>query len=246
MRVLQQIGIVTLGCALAAAMAVLGVWQLQVYTEQGAEASAARAAQPPVPIGSVATPAARITDGFGLSVTVTGRYDERLQVLVPLADSSTQLRVVTGLRQPDGSTVAVVRGLVPASTVAAPAPPTGAVTQVGVLLPSEEAGDGLPPTGVGSGSTATPVLPSVRVPLLAQTWPAPMVDGFVLLSAASAEQGGLPAAPLVLPEGQGRLRNGAYAAQWWIFGLFAIVMSAKIARDLGDATELDTPLTLIR
>jgi hypothetical protein len=42
------------------------------------------------------------------------------------------------------------------------------------------------------------------------------------------------------------LRNGAYAAQWWIFGLFAVVMSARIARDLGRRSELDAPLTLIR
>ena len=122
----------------------------------------------------------------------------------------------------------------------APAPPDGQLTQTGVLLPSEEAGDALAPTGRGVG------LPSVRVPVLAQTWPGPMVDGFVVLSADDARACGLAPAPLALPEGQGRLRNGAYAAQWWIFGLFAVVMSARIARDLGRRSELDAPLTLIR
>jgi len=242
MTLLKQIGIVLLGCVIAGGMAMLGIWQLQVYTEQGAEASAARAAQPPVALASVAPAATRVTEGYGLSVRFSGTYDPALQVLVPIDDGGPagSLRVVTGLRQADGSTVAVVRGLVPASTTTAPAPPAGEVTQTGVLLPSEEAGDTLAPTGQGVG------LPSVRVPVLAQTWPGPMVDGFVVLSVDDARAGGLSPAPLALPEGQGRLRNGAYAAQWWIFGLFAVVMSARIARDLGRRSELDAPLTVIR
>ncbi|HYI52952.1 MAG TPA: SURF1 family protein [Microlunatus sp.] len=247
MTPLKQVGIVVLGCLIAGGMAMLGIWQLQVYTEQGAEASAARAAQPPVPLASVAPAATRVTEGYGLSVRLTGTYDPALQVLVPVDGSRSAagpLRVVTGLRQSDGSTVAVVRGVVPAGTHAAPAPPEGAVTQVGVLLPSEEAGDALAPLGGSDGRDT--VLPSVRVPLLAQTWPGPLVDGFVVLSVDDARLGGLPPAPLSLPEGQGRLRNGAYAAQWWIFGLFAIVMSARIARDLGRRSELDAPVTLIR
>ena len=215
-----------------------------MYEEQGAEASAARAAQPPVALGIVAPPASRVTEGYGLSVQVSGVYDPKLQALVPLAGSSSQMRVLAGLRQADGSTVAVVRGLVPVTTTEIPAPPSGEVTQVGVLLPSEEAGDSMPSSGSADGSTVT--LSSVRVPLLAQTWPGPMIDGYVVLSGADARAGGLTPTPLVLPEGQGRLRNGAYAAQWWLFGLFAIVMSARIARDLGEKSELDAPITLIR
>jgi cytochrome oxidase assembly protein ShyY1 len=244
MTLLKQIGIVVLGCVIAGGMALLGIWQLRVYTEQGAEASAARAAQPPVPLASVAPAATRVTEGYGLSVRFSGTYDPAWQVLVPTEEDGPgdggQLRVVSALRQADGSTVAVVRGLVPVSTTTAPEPPTGEVIQTGVLLPSEEAGDALAPTGQGVG------LPSVRVPVLAQTWPGPMVAGFVVLSADDARAGGLSPAPLALPEGQGRLRNGAYAAQWWIFGLFAVVMSARIARDLGRRSELDAPLTLIR
>lgn len=239
MTLAKQIGIIVLGCVVAAAMAVLGIWQLRVYEEQGAEASAARAARPPVELGTVAAPASRVSDGYGLTVRFSGVYDPQLQLLVPLPGSTTQQRVVTGLRQADGSTVAVVRGLVPADATTAPAPPAAQVSQTGVLLPSEEAGDALPSADSGR-------LPSVRVPLLAQTWPPPLVDGFVVLSAADATASGLAPPPLVLPEGQGRLRNGAYAAQWWLFGLFAIGMSVRIARDLGERSELDAPLTMIR
>ena len=52
MTLLKQIGIVTLGCVLAGGMALLGIWQLQVYARQGADASATRAGQPPVPLAS--------------------------------------------------------------------------------------------------------------------------------------------------------------------------------------------------
>jgi surfeit locus 1 family protein len=245
MTLVKQIGIIALGCLLAAVMAVLGVWQLNVYQHQGAEASAARAARPPVALASVAPAATRVTDGYGLSVQFTGTYDPKLQVLVPLDGSTTALRVVSGLRQADGSTVTVVRGLVPTTAAAAPPPPAGEVTQTGVLLPSEEAGDSLASTS-SSPSSEPVTIPSVRVPLLAQTWPGPMVDGYVVLSAADATADALTPAPLVLPEGQGRLRNGAYAAQWWLFGAFAILMSARIARDLGDKSDLDAPLTMIR
>lgn len=239
MTLIKQIAIIVLGCALGAGMAMMGIWQLNVYHEQGAEASAARANQAPVPLTSIAAPGTRVTDGYGRAVEFTGTYDPELQVLVPLAGSTSQLRLVTALRLADGGTLAVVRGLVPADSTEAPTSPPGQVTHTGVLLPSEEAGEPMPTSG------STPRLPSVRVPQLAQTWPGPMVDGYVVLSSTDAESEGLAPPPLVLPEGQGRLRNSAYAAQWWIFGLFAILMSAKIARDIGEKT-LDTPQTLIR
>lgn len=236
MILLKQLGIIVLGCTLGAGMALMGIWQLDVYHRQGAEASAVRAQEPPVPLTSVAAPGTRVTDGYGRAVEFTGSYDPDLQVLVPLDGSTTQFRVVTALHLADGGTLAVVRGLVPGDPGEAPPPSVGQTTQAGVLLPSEEAGDGMAIAG------STPRLPSVRIPQLAQTWPGPMVDGFVVLSAADAQAGGLAAPPLVLPEGQGRLRNGAYAAQWWIFGLFAIVMSVKMARDIGKQTNLDSGL----
>ena len=41
---LKQTGVVALGVFLAAAMVVLGIWQLDVYQRQGNEAAARRAA----------------------------------------------------------------------------------------------------------------------------------------------------------------------------------------------------------
>jgi hypothetical protein len=119
--------------------------------------------------------------------------------------------------------LAVVRGVV--SEPSAPPPPSGAVQQVGVLLPTEEH---LPDTDLPSGQVA-----SVRLPALAQQWPGPMIDAFVTLSAADAASQGLAAAPLQLPEAPGRVRNVAYVGQWWLFAAFVLFMAFRMARDIG-------------
>jgi surfeit locus 1 family protein len=226
--VLRQSLIILVGLALAAGMVVLGVWQLEVYQSQGSRTAAARAAAPPLDLRSVAPAGSAITEGFGRAVRFTGRYDPRLQVLVTVDAGTPQYRVLSGLRQTDGSIVPVVRGVV--STDTAPAPPTGEVTETGVLLPSEES----------APSRATPPgqLDAVRLPLLAQRWEGDLVGGFVTLSAADAQQQGITPAPLDLPAGKGRLRNGAYAFQWWIFAAFAVAMSIRIARDSGRRDDL--------
>ena len=115
-------------------------------------------------------------------------------------------------------------------------PPPGGPQQIrGVLLPSEPAAQGIGADGLGS----------LRIPQLAQRWPGPLIDGFVTLDAADAGAQGLEPAPVVLPEGRGRLRNGAYALQWWLFAAFTVVMAVRIARDVGRppvAADLEPPL----
>jgi cytochrome oxidase assembly protein ShyY1 len=219
---LKQALVIALGVGLAAVMVMLGSWQLEVYQRQGAAAAAQRAAAPPVPLSSVARPRASAIEGYGRSIAVEGSYEQGLQLLVPAEDASGQFRVLTGLRQADGSLVAVVRGVV--STPNAPSPPTGSVHQVGVLLPTEEH---VPEAHLPKGQMA-----SVRLPALAQQWPGPLIDGFVTLSSADATSQGLAPAQLQLPEGQGRLRNVAYVGQWWLFAAFTLFMAFRMARDL--------------
>jgi surfeit locus 1 family protein len=226
--VLRQILIVLVGLGLAAAMVVLGVWQLDVYTSQGSKISAERAAAAPLALRDVAAPGVAVTNGFGRSVSFSGRYDPTLQILVPVTPGSGY-RVLSGLRQADGSVVPVVRGVVSAEQL--PPTPEGQVDQTGVLLPSEE---NAPERTVGAGQ-----LDAVRVPLLAQRWDGELVGGFVTLSAGDAQAQGLQPAPLDLPQAKGRLRNAAYAFQWWLFGAFAVAMSIRIARDAGLKTDLD-------
>jgi len=219
----KQALVIALGIGLAALMVTLGFWQLEVYQRQGVAAAAQRASAPAVPLSSVAGPGASAMEGYGRSVAFDGTYDPALQLLVPLEDGAGQFRVLSGLRQADGSVVAVVRGIVSAPT--APEPPSGPVHQVGVLLPTEEH---VPKTDLPGGQMA-----SVRLPALAQQWPGPLIDGFVTLSNADAVSQGLAAAPLQLPEASGRLRNVAYVGQWWLFAAFTLFMAFRMARDFG-------------
>jgi surfeit locus 1 family protein len=219
----RQALVIALGIGLAAVMIVLGFWQLEVYHRQGAAAAARQASAPPVPLSSVARAGAPANEGYGRPVAFEGTYDPALQLLVPVEDGAGQFRVLSGLRQTNGSVVAVVRGVVSEPT--APPPPSGLVQQVGVLLPTEEH---VPETDLPSGQIA-----SVRLPALAQQWPGPMIDGFVTLSSADAASQDLAAAPLQLPEAPGRLRNVAYVGQWWLFAAFVLFMAFRMARDIG-------------
>ncbi|GAA3565516.1 SURF1 family protein [Microlunatus spumicola] len=224
---LKQTGVVALGVFLAAAMVVLGIWQLDVYQRQGNQAAVERASAPPVALTTVAPVGGAVADGYGRRVTFSGTYDPTLQVLVP---GDGGYRVLTGLRQGDGSVVAVVRGL--ETTPGNPLPPTGEVARTGVLLPSEELSD-------STASLPDGQIASVRLPTLAQTWPSPLVNGFVTLDPDAAASEGLSPVAVELPEAQGRLRNGAYALQWWVFAAFALGMSIRVARDIGRLEERD-------
>jgi surfeit locus 1 family protein len=225
MNRLRALLVVLLGIALAAGMVIAGLWQLRVYQHQGAQAAARRAAEPPVPLTAVAPAGAPVKDGYGRTVTVRGSYEATHQILSPVADRAGEYRVVTLLRQDDGSAVAVVRGVVPESSAApAPAPLEGPQTQSGILLPSEEA---------AAEAGELEEMGAIRVPQLAQQWPGPLVEGFVTLAPAEASAQDLEPAVVALPEGRGRLRNGAYALQWWMFAAFTVVMAIRIARDVG-------------
>jgi surfeit locus 1 family protein len=235
MHLVKAALVVLLGLVVAAAMGLAGVWQLQVYQRQGAEAAAARAAEPPVALAAVAPVNAPVGDGYGRTVTAAGSYEPAHQLRIPLAEGTDRLRVVSLLRTDDGRALAVARGLVAGGGTQVPPPPNGPQQVRGVLLPSEPATPASGPDSLGS----------LRIPQLAQRWPGPLIEGFVTLDAAEARAQGLEPAPVALPEGRGRLRNGAYALQWWVFAAFTVVLSWRIARDVGRPTVaagLDPPL----
>ncbi len=221
MRRLRQALILALGVMVGAGMVWLGLWQLDVYQAQGESAAARRAGAPPIELQEVAQAGTRVREGYGRSVRFAGTYLAQPQELVPVAEQPGMLRVVTPLRQADGSVVPVVRGAVLDTPGGpdVPPPPTETVAQTGILLPSEEA----------SGPAGN----SLELPVLAQSWPGPLIDGFVVLSAADAQAQSLEPAPVSLPEARGRLRNGAYALQWWVFAAFTVFMAIRIARDSG-------------
>lgn len=230
MTVLKQAGIILLGLVLAGAMAVLGVWQLDVYRSQGADNAQQRAAAPPLELRDVAPPGAAVREGFGRTVRFTGVYDPELQLLIPLDRQDDTYRLLSGLRQADDSIVPVVRGVVTGRSL--PPAPTGEVAQEGVLLQSEDDAAAAP-----SGASD---LDAVRLPVLAQRWPGQLIGGYISLSAAGAQAQGLTPVPVQLPEAKGRLRNAAYAFQWWLFGAFAVALSIRMARDLSDREQSES------
>jgi surfeit locus 1 family protein len=216
---LQQFLIVLAGLAAAGVMIALGLWQLGVYQASGNQTAAQRAGATPVPLAVVAPPGTKITDGYGRNVSFAGSYQPDLRRAVRSANGTGD-RIIGAIRLDDGRLVAVVRGI---SAGDPPPVPTGRVEQTGVLMPS----------GTSDDDTAVPVA------LLAQTWPGRLVEGYVNLSAADSKAQGLDPAPLQLPSEPGRLRNGAYALQWWLFAGFAVVLAARIARDLQRGRDLD-------
>ncbi|MGJ6981588.1 SURF1 family protein [Aestuariimicrobium soli] len=223
---LKRTMIIMVGVALAVLMIVLGLWQMRTARLHGKEATEERAAQPPVALASAAPSGTNVDALYGRQVTLTGSYLPEQQLFVGTA---YPLRVVTAFRTTDGRVVAVVRGSVASPSVTAPTPPAGTVTQTGLVMPSEEAvRTDVPLQDAGH----SPVRASLRIPELVQSWPTPMINGFVNLGAADATGQGLKPAPVTLPDGQESTRNAGYALQWWVFAGVAIVGSVVISRSV--------------
>lgn len=220
LRVRQAL-VIALGVVAAAVMTWLGFWQLQVFTDQGNASVQARAQQPAVPLLDQVSADGTVGDIYGKPVIATGRY---------LADQQRVLgadgvvRVLSALQLPDGRVLSVVRGVI-AQGADAPAVPTGEITQTGIFLGSEAGTDHALATGYELGS--------VRLAQLAQLWPQPLLPGFITLDAAEAARQGLQPATVTLPTGDGSWRNSGYALQWWVFALFGLGMTIRIAQSMG-------------
>ncbi len=224
---LKQVGVVLLALVIAGAMVRLGWWQLDVYRQQAEGFALQRAAEPARPLGEVAPPGELPEDGYGRTVTFAGEFSaSQPQFLIPVPGEPGRYRVLSALVQDDGSTVPVVRGVAALPDIAdPPAPPSGPQQLSGILLASEARVDGAEPE---PGELA-----SVRLSEVAQSWDPPLVNGFVTLDAEHAAAQGLEQAAVTLPEGEGELRNGGYALQWWVFAGFGLVLAVLIARDIG-------------
>jgi cytochrome oxidase assembly protein ShyY1 len=213
-------GLLVVALALAAVMTVLGFWQLDVYRSKTAEATAARAAQPPIPLDSLLS----LDEGLsgkavGRQVTVSGRWAPAAdQVFVSdrLQGSRTGYWVVTPLLVGDGSAaVLVVRGWVP--SVSAADAPSGEVSVAGTVVASEA-------EDASDAATRGRVLPSLRLPTIVGMVDYRLYDGFVVLSSSTPPSAAEVVPAPSPPTDHAGLRNIAYAVQWWIFALFALFM----------------------
>ncbi|WP_273653943.1 SURF1 family protein [Cellulomonas fimi] len=219
----------------AAVCARLGAWQLDRAEVRGARAEARHVAEQvaadPVPLDDVLAPQTAFHgDMVGQKVSVTGTYDATGQLLVPerAHDDVTGYLVLTPMRVPGASAdggdavLPVVRGWVAAPSDA-DAPPTGPVDLVGYLQVSESAG-----SGVRDGETD-----AISSPELLNVWGGPIWTGYLVVASSDPAQS--PDVVLLDPPrspGAGlNIQNLAYAAQWWIFGGFAVALWWRLVRD---------------
>ena len=229
----RWLALLALVCAVCAVFGFLGSWQLGVARDRGAEAAqrAARA-QPAVPVGQVLQP----QQGFpavadGRRVTVSGAYDASRQVLVGqrLQQGRPGWWVVTAVRTDAGAWLPVVRGWVASpddATALASAVPTGLASLTGVLQPDDPPADRT--TDLPDGQLA-----ELDAADLVNRWGAPIYNGYLVLAteqaAATAAQPERVPAPTPVPQGIA-WRNAAYAAQWWVFAGFVVVLWWKMVR----------------
>ncbi|MFD8527019.1 SURF1 family protein [Streptosporangium canum] len=208
---------------------LLGRWQLGVFEDSGKPQATRDPA--PVAVGTLTQPGRHLTsDAVSRQVTAEGTFDGSKQLLVAERDGG--LWLLTPLDLGDGTSIPVVRGWVPQAGDPAVAVPAGKVTVTGRLQPSEATDSvqrrirQLPQGQVLTVSSAE----------LVNLWRgAKLRDGFVVAGAQSPPPA-VAAKPVSVspPTVSGAItwRNLAYAAQWWIFGLFAVFMWWHFVRDI--------------
>ncbi|WP_327638886.1 SURF1 family protein [Kribbella sp. NBC_00482] len=228
----QWSGLFVLALAIASVMTVMGVWQLGVYRSKTADATAQRAAEPPVELQSLFS----IDEGLpakavGRRVTVDGTWGpaaDQLLIADRLQDGRAGLWVVSPLKLSDTDAVMIVRGWVASTSDPAVTAPSGPVRLSGSVVASE-AEDSSDDAAKGR------VLSSLRIPTIVHLVKYRVYDAFVVQSAVDSGVVPSPAPAIVAPPppptDHAGLRNVAYAVQWWIFAAFTLWMWARMVLD---------------
>lgn len=260
----RMIGILLLFLLAAAVCGRLGVWQLDrayLRAELAAQQEAAEAAAAaPAGLGELLPPQTSFPGELvGREVWVSGTYETQGQELVAgrSLDGRTGYLVLTPLRVTDDGTggaswaslsgapvVPVVRGWVPSATPgdAALEVPAGEVRVTGRLQASESTQEGAEPLPDNPGGP--PLTDSISTGALVNDWGGPIYSGYVVLTASDPAQpavadGGPAALPRPVLEGgtDVNLQNLFYALQWWVFGLFAVLLWLRLVRDEMSGTQ---------
>jgi cytochrome oxidase assembly protein ShyY1 len=237
-----MIGLLVLFLAIAAVCARLGAWQLERAEVRGAAAQAAKLAEveaaAPVPVADVLLPQETFDGALvGRRVEATGTYDAAGQLLVTdrALDGRTGWLVLTPLRVeasdgeagsvPAGAVLPVVRGWVATPDDAdALAVPAGAVTVTGYLQASEDSG--APPADDGTAD-------SISSAELLGEWGGPIWTGYAVLTDPDpAQSAAVELLPPPTRAGTGlNIQNLGYAAQWFVFGGFAVFLWVRLLKD---------------
>ena len=235
----RMLGLLALLVVAAVVCVRLGAWQIDrayanAEASQASQELALELAQA-VPLASFLEPGAHVMGAdVGVPVTVTGSYDPAHEVLVPgraVAGEEGYL-VVTPLRTTDGAWLAVVRGFLPGTddgaAPVAPSAPEGVVELLGAVT----AGEAYRPQQLPAGQ-----VPSISPAYFAGVWGTPIYNAYLVLAEGEDELVTVPR-PALSDEGGANLRNLAYAAEWFVFGAFALVVWYRLVRD--EALDLRT------
>lgn len=217
----KQFLAVSVGVVVALVMIVLGVWQTNRYQASMEDVATQRLAEPPVVLADNVHPDGTIEDIYGRRVTLSGHFLPEVFVHV---GTGQPMRYATAFQLDDGRHVAVVlgEGTSPVAPVGVSAAPTDLV---GVFTSSDPAVTGTVPDDAPDGSIA-----SLRLQGLVQTWPQPLMAGYVTVLPGDSVDYGLDPALVVLPEQEGTGMHQGYALQWWVFAGAAVVFSVIVAR----------------
>jgi cytochrome oxidase assembly protein ShyY1 len=184
-------------------------------------------------------------ESVGRPVTVSGSYRpaEQIYVTSRSLDGQAGLWAVAPVTLADGTSVAILRGWVPAAEPATDQPPAGPVVVSGVLQPAEsfyQQG-----TVVADGR-----LVAITDEALASQWGDQVRAGFVVLADQDpASPGGpRPVPPTVATADVAfPLQNFFYAFQWWFFAGFVVFVWVRWFRlDLREAREPGEPVGAVR
>ncbi|WP_420113205.1 SURF1 family protein [Pseudactinotalea sp.] len=237
----RMLGIFALLLVGAVVCVRLGAWQVDravgAAEQQAAIEQAARENDPPVPIAEVVAPQTSFTQAMvGQRVEVTGVWEPDLAYWVPgrELDGRPGYLLLTAFREEStGALLPVVRGWVAEKDPAHLELPSGTATVMGFIDGSEAA-----ETGGADGDE----IDSVSAGALVNIWGGPIYSGYVILVSATPEAGAPGWAPgggatleamppPVVPSGGLNVRNLLYAAEWFVFGGFALFLWWRMVRD---------------
>lgn len=214
---------------------LLGFWQLDAWQEHREDRVAELATADPVPLTSLLGP----DDPFpaadsGRPVTLAGEWlaEDTVTVTDRIQHGETGRWLVTPFVvcaappcAAEDSVVPVVLGWSDRAGDLAVPPPSGSAELTAWLQPAEQ--------DAGTGADGD-VLGSLRILDFVKRLDRDLYSGFVVLDEPGELRGDLePVTPQALPRPPASegLRNLLYAVQWWVFGVFTVVVWWRWTRD---------------
>ena len=235
----RWLGITALALLAVPFCVFMGTWQLSRF--EARVAAQHHAAHTPAGDRAPATPLDRALpaatsrvdqDTVGRTVTATGRFDGRHQLLVPgrYLGGRSGFYVLTPLRTATAA-LPVVRGWLPGSAShpgTVPPAPTGRVTVTGALQASEAVGD----TGVdASGGLPHGQLGMISAASLVNLLPYRVYDGWVTLRTTTAPLRPVPPATASHTGLDAQaFQNLGYTGEWFVFAGFVVFSWIRLAR----------------